>query len=603
MSDYPQSQRRQSSNRSFDALLLVLAYASFVIIPLLGYSQIFQVSEAREGVVVNEILSSGDLVLPKRNGEIVPSKPIFFHWVDAAFASVLGGMNEFVLRLPSALAGVATTAVLFLLVSSLHNAGAGFIAALLLLSSYGFLRMSQDGRVDMLFNAFVIAAIVHWIRSAWEMLKAEKKIEEIDNRTYRTIAILCGLAFLTKGPLGVALSGLVIVAIAWSESRLSGVRSVIRFSWIWAVLIPAPWYIAAALQGDQAFVGRQIVFENISRFVGGEGISNKPFWFYIPHFVGQGAPWSILFLVYAGFLLRAQYRLWKSKADAANPFIPSAPGPRFGVRAGLIWIGVIFLFLSLSAGKRRGYLLTTLPPLVMILALRFSITWERLRHPQNTHKLVSFLRYEVFCWGALVWLVAAVSALVFYGLNEELQVVSTFAPRAQDAFKSLDAVISRGGIALLITAVFFGVASIALWTLGFRRGRPGWAAIAIIVFIQFILSVHVSSGLAIKGITHTYKDFANHIARIVPEERKINFVKTRKDESFDGFFFYFDRHVTMIDPKSEEIDPGLYLARRSWIDSRSDAEKAKISKVTEGGRIADEPGEVLVLFLYGLPSM
>src|SRR5438067_10861522 len=53
-------------------------------------SDVYEGGEAREGLVVREMLRTGDWILPLWNGSVVPSKPPLFHWL-AAGAAALGG--------------------------------------------------------------------------------------------------------------------------------------------------------------------------------------------------------------------------------------------------------------------------------------------------------------------------------------------------------------------------------------------------------------------------------------------------------------------------------------------------------------------------------
>src|SRR5216684_9297 len=62
--------------------------------------------EPREATVVWEIYHSGEWVLPLRNGSIIPSKPPLFHWLGACFSLIRGELNEFTIRLPSALLAI-----------------------------------------------------------------------------------------------------------------------------------------------------------------------------------------------------------------------------------------------------------------------------------------------------------------------------------------------------------------------------------------------------------------------------------------------------------------------------------------------------------------
>src|SRR5690606_22756059 len=66
-----------------------------------------------------------------------------------------------------------------------------------------------------------------------------------------------------------------------------------------------PWYLFAFLAGRDAFVSRQLIFENIARFLGGEHVNSEPFWFYLESMVSKAAPWSLLFAL---FLVGSTFR-------------------------------------------------------------------------------------------------------------------------------------------------------------------------------------------------------------------------------------------------------------------------------------------------------
>src|SRR3989442_8790279 len=65
-------------------------------------SDVYEGGEAREGLVVREMLRTGDWILPLWNGSVVPSKPPLFHWLAASAAALTGaGVTEHTLRAPS----------------------------------------------------------------------------------------------------------------------------------------------------------------------------------------------------------------------------------------------------------------------------------------------------------------------------------------------------------------------------------------------------------------------------------------------------------------------------------------------------------------------
>ena len=75
------------------ALLMAAAYFS---------PHIWQHGEAREALVVRDIIRHDRWLLPLRNGEL-PSKPVLYHWIGASLTVALG-YSDFTIRLPSVLA-------------------------------------------------------------------------------------------------------------------------------------------------------------------------------------------------------------------------------------------------------------------------------------------------------------------------------------------------------------------------------------------------------------------------------------------------------------------------------------------------------------------
>ena len=67
--------------------------------------------EAREGLVVRDIVQHGRWILPRRMADL-PSKPPLFHWV-AAVAAHVAGLSDATVRFPSALAGAVMAETIF----------------------------------------------------------------------------------------------------------------------------------------------------------------------------------------------------------------------------------------------------------------------------------------------------------------------------------------------------------------------------------------------------------------------------------------------------------------------------------------------------------
>jgi 4-amino-4-deoxy-L-arabinose transferase-like glycosyltransferase len=242
--------------------------------------------EAREGLVVQGILHNHQWILPYRNGEL-PSKPPLFHWL-AATASLALGENDFTLRLPSALVAVVMAWVTFVLGRAMGGRRTGWLAVGVLLGTYDFWHTAGQARVDMVFSAAVsgaIAGFYFWDRAGLAGARVACYLA--------TIA-----AVLAKGPLGIVLIGLVIIAFLIVEKRLGRLWQF----WSWPLVglslaTIGAWYGLAYALGGPEFIARQIGFENIERLVGSEAFHRKhmylnaAFWFST-----RTLPWNLVLL-------------------------------------------------------------------------------------------------------------------------------------------------------------------------------------------------------------------------------------------------------------------------------------------------------------------
>src|SRR5213595_4314266 len=94
-------------------------------------SDVYEGGEAREGLVVREMLRTGDWILPRWNGSVVPSKPPLFHWLVTGASRLAGGqVTERTLRAPSVVLAGAVVLLVFLAGLVWGGADVGTFAAL-----------------------------------------------------------------------------------------------------------------------------------------------------------------------------------------------------------------------------------------------------------------------------------------------------------------------------------------------------------------------------------------------------------------------------------------------------------------------------------------
>ncbi len=349
----------------------------------LGLTPFYNYEEPKEALIVWEMVHGGGWILPLRNGEEIPLKPPLLHWLGALFTLLSGKLNEFTIRLPSALASTTGVLLTFFFARSLAGWRAGLLSALILATSPEWMRWAVIARSDMLLAVFSAAALMLF----WH-LWGERKPPRW--KTYG-FYILLGLATLAKGPVGVVVPGLIVLGflVACRDlaflRRLHLLEGVAIFS-----LVSLSWYLLAWRQGGGEFLQRQILDENLFRFLradhGGPS-RDHTFYYYLPTlFVGM-FPWSLFFLPLLSFLLYHRARLKEKRL-----LYPT------------VWCLVTLGFFTLASGKRSNYILVLYPAAAVLLG----VWWHTLAEGKESgmaRKLATACAYTLCFLFFLVFLV------------------------------------------------------------------------------------------------------------------------------------------------------------------------------------------------------
>ncbi len=321
------------------ALLALLFIALFGT--LRSWPPVATRGEAREGLVVRELMAGGDPVLPRRQG-VIASKPPLYHWLAAGAVRAFG-WSDTTVRLPSLLAACAMLATTCWLGLVVADRATGWLAVGILCASWGFLRSALEARVDMLFAACVTAAIAGL--AAWALA----------GRSWgRTLLWLgAAAAVLTKGPAGAALPALVALAFLTAGGELGRLAAL----WSWpaatvSVLLVGGWYAVAIARGGREFIVVQLLKENVDRFAGrGDFDPHGRFaWLLMPRFfLGHLAPWHVA-------ILEDVRRWWRGARPTAVD------------RLLYVWWLVVLVVFTVAAGKRAVYLLPLYPAIALLAA-------------------------------------------------------------------------------------------------------------------------------------------------------------------------------------------------------------------------------------------
>jgi 4-amino-4-deoxy-L-arabinose transferase-like glycosyltransferase len=324
-------------------LIVVAAYAAAVFLPFLGEGRLLTRHEVMQTQPALTILDDGQWVVPKLLGQPWIHKPPLAIWITAIFFAAYGGFSEFLARLPAALSAIVMCVLIALLTDRYYGRRAALLAGLAQATCVYMFIQGRLGEVDMPFAMFITAGHVVL---AWCWGRGDFRLSLGAAALYHVMA---GLAVLTKGPLGVILMGLPILALAGSEKSLKPIRSVLLTpAVILSIVIGFGWYVAVVLSlGDQAVERWNASY--LQRFLGHYHLGSSGPHFYFHAVLWLTLPWTI------GLFIGAKI-LWR---DARRPD---------GVFDRYLWWWFLtgFAFLTIAAFRSPHYAVPILPPLSVL---------------------------------------------------------------------------------------------------------------------------------------------------------------------------------------------------------------------------------------------
>ena len=280
------------SSRVWIALLAVLVIA-FYALRLAGPSNLEADAQDRNvGYVMDVVWQGHWLVQQDIRGRIM-SKPPLHTWITSAFAEV-GGINRLTLTLPSMLAVLAMAFLVFQVGRQRFGMLAGGLAGLAVVLAPMMSKHIALVRTDALF-ALVVALGAFAAHRAWER-----------GGNWTPFWLAAGMATLIKGPLGLVLAGMGLLAWFW-ERRSDPATPPLRGShWTGIalfLLLVLGWLVPAILSAGQPLVDK-LFFQELVGQATGMGKDGFP---------GQNLPKPTLYFIlrFLPFSLFAAYGLWR----------------------------------------------------------------------------------------------------------------------------------------------------------------------------------------------------------------------------------------------------------------------------------------------------
>jgi 4-amino-4-deoxy-L-arabinose transferase-like glycosyltransferase len=370
-------------------ILLILATLYITYFHDLGAIGLVGPDEPRYTWIARDMVESGDWITPRLYGKPWFEKPVLYYW-GAALCFKLFGVSDAAARLPSAISALLATLAMAWLARRVYGTDTARWLLLLLPTTVGMIGFSHAAATDMPFAGMLTIAMVF---AAVVLGLVKNQDTPILPRTpwlaLSLFGFFFGLAVLAKGPAATVLSGGAVLLWAATTKRWRDATRCLHPVAIASFCLTAlPWYILCACRNPDFF--RVFIIEhNFKRYLTSEFQHIQPFWFYIPVLMLALFPWT-LYLIPAAKKFIHQYA--KGASESSLELLL------------LFWSAFPVVFFSISKSKLPGYILPTMPPLVLLLACLLTARLDRSDNPKRWPAV--FLGASLFAAGLVFFFVS-----------------------------------------------------------------------------------------------------------------------------------------------------------------------------------------------------
>jgi 4-amino-4-deoxy-L-arabinose transferase-like glycosyltransferase len=397
----------------------------------LGLRDPWPADEPRFALVAQDMLRSGDWMIPRVGGDLYGDKPPVFFWLMAA-AMALTGSTRLGFLLPSLAAGVGVVVLVYDLLRRVRGREVAFAGALVLLLTFQFVWQPRQAQIDATLCFFTTLSLYGLLRH----LFAGPALG-----WFFVGWAAAGLGVITKGvgflPLLLLVPFALLRARGWPATASArdhrwwlGPVFFLGAIGLWFV----PMMLVTSAGGELLEYRQEILFHQTVTRYAESWHHHEPVWFYLVYVI------PVLWLPLIA-LVPWLWPRWRTALGAG-----AAPRDTF-VAVLLAWVVLVVLFFSASTGKRGVYVLPAVPALAMAAA-----PWlpELLLRKTGTRRLV-------------FWLAAALAAVLTLGALYFL-----LAPKASAR------IVASYGLAPALPLGLAGV--IGLAAVAWFRVRDGWLA-------------------------------------------------------------------------------------------------------------------------------
>lgn len=328
----------------------------------IGLRDPWPADEPRFALVAQDMVRSGQWLIPMIGGDTYADKPPLFFWMIAGVYALTGTLRIAFL-LPSLLASLGSLALVYDLGRRLWNREVGLAAGLLLLGTVQFVWQGRQAQIDATVCFWIVLGLYGLLRHlllgpAW--------------RWYCLGCAAAGLGIITKGvgflPLLVLFPYALLRDARWS--RRPALLLPGQSAWRWALgpvcmlaaigLWLLPMLVEAINSAPLAAYRDEILFQQTIDRYANSWTHIRPPWYFVVNVipplwlpVSALLPWAV--------------PAWRESLRLRD----------FRIALLLVWALLVLLFFSLSSGKRGVYILPALPAVCLAMAPVLVHKWSR----------------------------------------------------------------------------------------------------------------------------------------------------------------------------------------------------------------------------------
>lgn len=509
----------RSVGLSTAVVALVVLYILLLWFGTLDARHLLRSDEGRYAQIAREMFASGDWVTIRYNAVKYFEKPPFHLWVTA-LSYTLFGVGDWQARLCVALSGMAGLLATMWAAARWYGWRVAGLAGLALVAApmwnvpghFNSLDMTLAGALAVVFASMLLAqhpratpaARLGWMLACWAAM---------------------AVAVLTKGLVGIALPGLVLVVYtAITRDWKLWQRLHVLPGLALMLVITVPWFWLVSRRNPE-FLYFFFVHEHWLRYTSDIHHRHGPIWYFVPLLLAGFLPWLPL----APGMWRAvrgeaaQARQGEAR-DGYRPFRPAL--------LAATWATAIFVFFSLSGSKLPGYIVPIFPALALLAGLALD-------------------RVDARGWRRLLTVMVVVSAL---GVAATPIVASLDSDNTPNALYRLFAI----WVGVAFVAMLVGV--LAAHRLARTRGQL--ASIVVYALGMYTAFTIALLGHEVMGRRTSGVDLAREIRPVLTESMPLYGVGM-----LDHTVPFYLRHRLTLVWHPDELEFGLRQEPRLWIPS------------------------------------